>query len=137
MVSEIVTWLGKLLVPSVTVFLAYLSLQSIDYDLYSFWTPLVFTFLISWMITDMFIEVFGMAISTILQCYIADEEMFPDNMFAEGSLQSTIKTTNDSVKSLKGQEFMSSKTPKVSPGESSSIPTENEGGMAVKEERLV
>jgi len=132
MVSEIVTWLGKLLVPSVTVFLAYLALQSIDYDLYSFWTPLVFTFLISWMITDMFIQVFAMAISTLLQCYIADEEMFADNMFAEGSLQKTIKSTNDSVKALKSQSGG-----QVSPANSASGNTEGNVEMAVKEEKLV
>lgn len=115
MVSEIVTWIGKLLVPTATVFLAYVALQSINYDLYSFWTPLVFTFLISWMITDMFIEVFAMAISTLLQCYVADEEMFPDNMFAEGDLKKTISHTNEQVKGLKQRSAQGSNAVKVSP----------------------
>jgi hypothetical protein len=36
-------------------------------------------------------QIFGMAIETILQCYIADEEMFPsEQRYAEGSLQGTM-----------------------------------------------
>ena len=35
-----------------------------------------------------------MAISTILQCFVADEEMFPNNRFADGSLSGCIKKTN-------------------------------------------
>ena len=35
-----------------------------------------------------------MAISTILMCYCADEEMFPpEERFADGPLRSAIKTT--------------------------------------------
>eukprot|EP00617_Octactis_speculum_P001993 CAMPEP_0185792900 /NCGR_PEP_ID=MMETSP1174-20130828/159181_1 /TAXON_ID=35687 /ORGANISM="Dictyocha speculum, Strain CCMP1381" /LENGTH=79 /DNA_ID=CAMNT_0028487999 /DNA_START=1063 /DNA_END=1302 /DNA_ORIENTATION=- len=36
-----------------------------------------------------------MAISTILQCFIADKEMFPDDPYAEESLRSCITTTQE------------------------------------------
>ena len=40
----------------------------------------------------MFTEIFGMAIETILCCFIADEEMFPvEKRFAEGALKSALQ----------------------------------------------
>ena len=45
----------------------------------------------------MFNEVWGMAMSTILQCFIADEEMYKsdkDAMYAGDSLKSTISNAN-------------------------------------------
>jgi len=94
MVSEIVGLLGKLLVPAATLLLTYLSLQYSGVQLYSFWSPLLFTFILSYMVTDVFIEIFQMAISTILQCFVADEEMFdPEHRFADGSLKSCISNT--------------------------------------------
>lgn len=40
----------------------------------------------------MFCEIFGMAIETILCCFIADEEMFPpEKRFAEGGLKNTLQ----------------------------------------------
>jgi hypothetical protein len=56
--------------------------------------PLFFTGILSYFVTAMFVEVFGMAISTILVCYIADEEMFPpEDRFCDGALKGAIKKT--------------------------------------------
>jgi choline transporter-like protein 2/4/5 len=108
MVSEIVTMLGKLFIPGVTLFIAYLALMSMD--LYSFWFPLIMTFFISWMVTDVFLEVFSMGISTILQCFCADEELFKgkknedgtEKIYAEGGLRKAISTTKADNKKSKG-----------------------------------
>lgn len=94
LVAEIVGLLGKLLVPCACAFLTFLVLSYGYADqLYTLWTPLIFTVIISYFTTEVFIEIFQMAISTILQCYVADKEMFPDNMFADGSLAATIGKT--------------------------------------------
>jgi len=56
--------------------------------------PLVFCFILAYFVSVMFSEIFGMAIETILCCFIADEEMFPpEKRFAEGGLQTAISKT--------------------------------------------
>ena len=49
----------------------------------------------------MFMDIFDMAITTILQCFVADEEMFDaDQVYAEGSLQRWVaKYADESTKS--------------------------------------
>jgi len=50
----------------------------------------------------MFNELLGMAIETILLCYIADEEMFqPADRYADGPLQEAISQTAKSAASAK------------------------------------
>ena len=40
---------------------------------------------------SLFVAVYDMGIATILQCFVADEEMFNDDqMYAEGSLKSWV-----------------------------------------------
>jgi hypothetical protein len=56
--------------------------------------PLFVVFVLSYFVVNVFVEVFGMAISTILVCYCADEEMFPpEERFADGALRGAIKKT--------------------------------------------
>lgn len=60
--------------------------------------PTVFIALSAYAASEMFNEVFGMAISTILQCFVADEEMFDgDDRFAPISLASTIDSTQQKI----------------------------------------
>jgi hypothetical protein len=55
---------------------------------------ILFVFILSWFISSMFSEIFGMTIETILCCYIADEEMFePEKRFADGDLKSSLQKT--------------------------------------------
>jgi len=50
----------------------------------------------------MFNEVFGMAISTILQCFVADEELFEgDERFAPSSLAGMVDSTQQKYKKTK------------------------------------
>ena len=71
--------LGKLLVPLVSTFVAYLIIaygipgNTINFIL----APLALVWLLSYFVSCMFSEIFGMSIETILCCFIADEEMFP------------------------------------------------------------
>ena len=95
MVAGVVLFMGKLIVPVAVAFVAYNVLQSLD--LHGIFLPLVITFVISFMTMEMFNEVFDMCIATVLQCYVADEEMFGDGggvMYVPGNLKSTISTTN-------------------------------------------
>ncbi|CAM9403227.1 unnamed protein product [Chrysoparadoxa australica] len=97
MVSEIVLILGKILVPFAAALAFYVAADAkLGDDLHGLTAPTVFTLLLAFFVANMFTEVFGMAISTILQCFIADEEMFDDvdKRFAEGSLAATIGKTN-------------------------------------------
>jgi len=49
------------------------------------------TAILAYFVASMFCEIFGMAIETILLCYIADEEMFPpEKRFADGALKTAI-----------------------------------------------
>lgn len=92
-VGDFVLFLGKVFVPLVTLFLTYLVLAYTEQDnLASLIPTLIFTGLLSYFVTSMFVGVFGMAISTILVCYISDEEMFPpEDRFCDGPLKGAIK----------------------------------------------
>lgn len=94
-VGDFVLFLGKVFVPLCVVFLTYCALAYAETDeLAGLIPPLVFTAILSYFVTSMFVEVFGMAISTILMCYIADEEMFPpEERFCDGALKGAIKKT--------------------------------------------
>mmetsp|Transcript_29167 Transcript_29167/g.93367 ORF Transcript_29167/g.93367 Transcript_29167/m.93367 type:complete len:523 (-) Transcript_29167:1786-3354(-) len=97
LVGDFVLLLGKLLIPATTTFIAYLAItqSGTDEKLNGIVGPLVFVFLISYFVALMFNEIFGMAISTIFQCFVADEEMFenPNDRHAEKDLASLIGKT--------------------------------------------
>ena len=89
-VSAAVLIVGKLFISSVvTVFAYYAILESIGDDLYSVGGPIVMIFLISYYVSDMFMDVLDMGISTVLHCFIADEEMFDseDDRYTDKSLK--------------------------------------------------
>jgi choline transporter-like protein 2/4/5 len=94
MVSSFVLFIGKLLIPALTTFILYLVLAYGSLQMNSILNPLVITFILAYFVSSMFNEIFGMAIETILCCYIADEEMFiPEKRFAEGPLKAAIHAT--------------------------------------------
>lgn len=57
--------------------------------------PIVVIFFLAYMISDMFMSVFDMAIYTVLHCFVADEEMFDAPRYAEGSLKKFIDKHSD------------------------------------------
>lgn len=94
MVGDFILMLGRLFVPSTTTFVAYLALAYQTGSTNGLVLPLVFTWLLAYFIGCMYSEIFGMSIETILNCYVADEEMFPPELrFAEGSLRDTMNIT--------------------------------------------
>eukprot|EP00639_Heterosigma_akashiwo_P027300 CAMPEP_0194692160 /NCGR_PEP_ID=MMETSP0295-20121207/19546_1 /TAXON_ID=39354 /ORGANISM="Heterosigma akashiwo, Strain CCMP2393" /LENGTH=648 /DNA_ID=CAMNT_0039582349 /DNA_START=278 /DNA_END=2224 /DNA_ORIENTATION=- len=101
MVGDFVLLLGKILIPMGTTFLAYLVLAYAYSDsLHGLYTPCVFVFLLAYFVALMFVEVFGMAISTCLQCFVADEEM--GGHFTNQDLGKAISETNEEAKRSKG-----------------------------------
>jgi len=76
-VSQFVLIIGKLFITLTAAFAGYCYMEeNLQDELNSMWLPLLLILLFSYVTAEMFNEVFGMAISTILQCFIADEEMF-------------------------------------------------------------
>lgn len=96
MVSDFVLLLGKLFITILTMFTLYccLAYGQNSAEISGFVAPLLFAGVLAYYVSSMFSEIFGMAIETILCCFIADEEMFPpEKRFAEGALKSTIQRT--------------------------------------------
>jgi hypothetical protein len=83
-----------------TTLLAYMAMTDQLEGLVNYiWIPTLLICFISYFTAEMFNEVFGMAISTILQCFVADEEMFEvSERFAEGDLAKVIGKTNAAAK---------------------------------------
>lgn len=78
-VSSAVLIVGKLFISSVvTLFGYYIILENIGDQLFSVGGPVAFIFFISYFVSDMFMGVLDMGISTVLHCFIADEEMFAE-----------------------------------------------------------
>ena len=64
--------------------------------------PSMLIAIVAYAVSETFNEVFGMAISAILQCFVADEEMFDgENRYAPGSLAGTIDSTQKNYKKVK------------------------------------
>jgi len=103
-VSGMVLFIGQLFVMGLTSTLAFYALTYFFADNINSVTGLVVLIaFISWFVASMFTSIFGMAISTIIQCFIADEEMFADNpsaRFAEKDLKDFIDTSESSEKSV-------------------------------------
>ena len=76
-VSAAVLIVGKLFISAVVTIVGYyIIVENLNDELYSVAGPVVVIFLISYWISDMFMDVLDMGIMTVLHCFIADEEMF-------------------------------------------------------------
>ena len=102
--SNIVLVIGKLFIMVSTTFVAYSAMKdTIGGELHFLWWPVLLTCFVSYFTAEMFNEVFGMAISTILQCFVADEELYePNDRFASGDLGAMIKKTQTEHEKLTG-----------------------------------
>jgi len=90
-VSSAVLIIGKLFISSVVTLASYyLIVENINDDLNSSAGPTVIIFLISYWVSDYFMDVFDVCITAVLHCFIADEEMFTDEIYAEGDLKKYI-----------------------------------------------
>jgi len=108
MVAEFVLFIGKLFVPVVTVFATYLVIAYAypSDQINGIISPLIFVAVLSYFVSSMFSEIFGMSIETILCCFIADEEMFsPEKRFAEGPLRTTLQETAQAAAEAKAKNM--------------------------------
>jgi len=77
-VSTLVVFVGKLFISIITTGLVYMVMEDqVGDKVHSLYIPVFFVFIISYFVADIFMDLFDMSTSTILQCFIADEEMFP------------------------------------------------------------
>jgi len=91
-VSGGVVFVGKVFITTLTTGIAYFAIDHyVGDELYSIIGPLFFIAAIAWFIAGMFMSIYDMGIATILQCFVADEEMFTeDQRYAEGSLKTWV-----------------------------------------------
>lgn len=94
-VSQVVLFIGKVFITVASTISGYYYLQIHFGDqLNSLMAPTLLIAICSYAVSEMFDEVFGMAISTILQCFVAEEELFePNQRFAPSSLSGTLDAT--------------------------------------------
>jgi hypothetical protein len=130
MVSGFLIFIGSLFIPLLTTFICYLALAynpSATNEASGIVSPLVFTFILSYWVASMFLEIFGMGIETILFCFIADEEMFkPEDRFADAELMTTVQRTAQAAAEAK-----------IAPAESAPIDSKNEGAIVAKDNNHV
>jgi choline transporter-like protein 2/4/5 len=105
-VSEFVIIIGKMFICSVTGGCAYFLMDSAEeLDLHYIYAPVTMVMILSWFVASMFMNIFGMAISTILQCFVADEEMFDSGTrFATSELASFIDSNGAPDEPKKGDD---------------------------------
>lgn len=76
-ISEVIVLIGRVFISVVTGAGSYYLLDVfLGDELHSPVGPALFVVVLSFFVGDMFMNIFSMVISTILQCFIADEEMF-------------------------------------------------------------
>mmetsp|Transcript_2262 Transcript_2262/g.3599 ORF Transcript_2262/g.3599 Transcript_2262/m.3599 type:complete len:654 (-) Transcript_2262:40-2001(-) len=92
LVSEVVVVIGKIFIAAVTGAIAYVLMDNyIADEVESIIGPTVVVMLLTYIVATLFFSIFSMAVDTVLQCFIADEEMFDgDDCYAEGSLKEWI-----------------------------------------------
>uniref|UniRef100_A0A7S4J5U8 Choline transporter-like protein n=1 Tax=Odontella aurita TaxID=265563 RepID=A0A7S4J5U8_9STRA len=99
-VSWGVIFVGKLFITTFTCGIAYFAFDEyLENELHSPIGPIVFIGLIGFFVGGMFMNVFSMGISTILHCFVADEEMFggTGEMYAEGKLRNWIDDSDEKL----------------------------------------
>mmetsp|Transcript_5580 Transcript_5580/g.8197 ORF Transcript_5580/g.8197 Transcript_5580/m.8197 type:complete len:658 (-) Transcript_5580:1234-3207(-) len=91
-VSEVVVVIGKVFIAAATGTLAYIFMErDISHKVESVIGPVVVVMILTYVVATLFFSIFSMAVDTVLQCFIADEEMFDgDDCYAEGSLKEWI-----------------------------------------------
>ena len=101
-VSTIVLFVGKFFISCLTTGAAYIYMErGIGDELYSTGGPLAFIFVSSYFIGDMFLDIFDMSTTTILHCFVADEEMFDgDECYAEGELRGWLEEYEESERKI-------------------------------------
>jgi len=104
-VSALLIFVGRVFIAILTTCAAYIIISTyVDQaDIHSPVGPSAMVFLIALVVGDMFLDLFEMATETILQCFIADEEMFAgDSGYADGDLRKWFSDHEKKEKELMG-----------------------------------
>ena len=122
LVSSFVLILSKLFITLMTAMAFYYVITTRLGDaMNGIFFPTFLTTGCAYFAASMFNEIFGTAIWTILQCFVADEEMFGSgegHMFAPGSLKSCISDTQRKAMELAAEEAKKSGKTAPEPEES-------------------
>jgi len=101
-VTSVLIFTGRIFIASFTSGIAYIVIDRIfGPELYSPISPVIVVFILAYNIGDMFLEIFEMSTETILQCFIADEEMFEGNSgYADGELRDWFDNNEEETKKV-------------------------------------
>ena len=101
-VSTIVLFVGKCFISFLATGAAYIYLErDLGEDLYSVAGPLALIFILSYFVGDIFLDIFDMSTTTVLHCFVADEEMFDgDECYAEGHLRKWLSDFEESERKI-------------------------------------
>jgi len=101
-VVSVLIWISRLFIAFLTAGLSYIVMErKIDDQLHSLFGPTLLVFIIAYYVADMFLDIFEMTSETILQCFIADEEMFNgDSCFADGDLRDWFDEVEEKQKQI-------------------------------------
>lgn len=102
-VSQAVLFINKVFIVVASTATGYYYLDTYYGDqLNSLMAPTLLIAICSYAVSEMFDEVFGMAISALLQCFIADEEMHePEDRYTPKSFAGTLESTQQKYKKRK------------------------------------
>lgn len=92
-VSAIVVGIGKLFITVVTTLSCYALMDHFDAADYlkNIESPTVLVAVLSYIVADTFLDIFDFGVTTVLVCFLADDEMFEEGeAFADGSLKTLI-----------------------------------------------
>jgi len=104
-VSALLIFVGRLFIAILTTCIAYISIgRNIDpTNLHSPAGPAALVFVLAYVVGDMFLDLFEMSTETILQCFIADEEMFDgDSGYADGDLRKWFDDHEENERKIRG-----------------------------------
>lgn len=80
MISEVVVMVGKIFISIVTAAVSYVMMNRyLASQLHSPLGPVLFVMIMAYFAASMFMNVFSVVVSTVLHCFLADEEMFGHN----------------------------------------------------------
>jgi hypothetical protein len=84
--GSIIHFLGFIFIMVFTCLLGYFILQGLHPDVYPV-VPVIMYVVVSYLVAKLYMNVFGLAVDTTLQCFIATEEMGGDEDFVPGPMK--------------------------------------------------
>jgi len=102
--GSVIHGLGYLFIMAVTTVLGYFVLQGLHPDIAPI-IPVILYLIVSYVAAKLYMNVFGLAVDTMLQCFIATEEMGGDEDFVPSPLVNFIKTVHPDKSAKESKEM--------------------------------